>query len=230
MTGYNARLTINGKEIPLAKVTMTPALDPALESAASALRADLAARGIPADELPEEVVLALAVVVERIAGLEQSLARLEDRTAGLRRVGPVPTPSRFLRPALDAARDQIQERLVEASREVTRRVRDESRQVPADTPPEAPRFRHDCPDCVFLGRSVCGTQDLYYCEVDWMPRHVSVRWGNVDDDDNKERFVTRAGVRGFSATGDWPDPHLADAYRRAVTRRRGGGGGEGEGG
>jgi hypothetical protein len=230
-------------------------VDPALESLASALRADLAARGVPADELPEPVVLALAAVIERIERLEQrfdSLYELPTLT--------LPPRAGILQSALDRVRDQIQDGLAEAAQEAGqeraeeisveeyRRRSDRLRAqaeharslrenltplgTPLSTmyPPEAPRFRHDCPDCVFLGRSVCGTQDLYYCEVDWMPRHVSVRWGNVDDDDNKERFVTRAGVRGFSVTGDWPDPHLADAYRRAVARGLVGGAGEGEGG
>jgi hypothetical protein len=202
-----------------------PTVDPALEVAASALRADLAVRGVRADELPEAVVLALVVSLadrdRRIGDLERRLARLEDRLSPVNtqvasttwtyvpggpadpagRSSPdVPSGPGTLPGSIDPGPDDLD----------------------VSPPPEAPRFRHDCPDCVFLGQSDDG-RDLYFCPGGGFGDTVLVRWGSDPGD------CLRAEL-GYARTNEGPHPHLAEAHRRAVARGLVGGAGDGEGG
>jgi hypothetical protein len=209
--------------------------DSTLEAAASALRADLAARGIPADELPEAVVLALAAMIERIE-------RLERRFDSLHELPTLTLPPRagILQSALDRVRDQIQDGLAEAVREAGR---ERAEEIPAEEyrrrsdrlraqaeharslrenltplgtplstmyPPEAPRFRHDCPDCVFLGRSEDGGWDLYYCS--------QTRAGQLVARNGDHPQQTHSTSLGYARDSMCSYPYLAEAYRRAVAR------------
>jgi hypothetical protein len=207
--------------------------DSALEAAASVLRADLAARGIPADELPEAVVLALAVQQERInqlhaicRALHGRLERVENGTAelvnrtladsrpGERGTGDVPAEE--YRRRSDRLRAQA-----EHARSLREGLTPLGTPLSTMYPPEPPRFRHDCPDCVFLGRSENGQADLYYC-----PDHLDFR----------DLLIARdmdfpGNYLALWAVGEPPrDPYLAEAHRRAVARGLVGGAGAGEGG
>jgi hypothetical protein len=236
MTGYNARLTINGKEIPLAKVAMTPAVDPALEAAASALRADLAARGIPADELPESVMLAMVVQQGRIERLEETcrvlhrwLERLSDGYAVLRaeRFPDLSDDARVARDRIDIAALEREDRVLAEQLRMRQLIQERAGSIPAWTPdsdassaaspPEAPRFRHDCPDCVFLGRSADGTRDLYWCRDEG---RLLCR--------GSDTMCFGAGP-AFLRHNPEADPDLVEAHRRAAARGLIGGAGEGGG-
>jgi hypothetical protein len=258
MTGYNARLTINGKEIPLAKVAMTLVVDPTLEAAASALRADLAARGIPADELPEAVMLALAVQQERInqlhticRALHDRLERVENAAAPL--LARTPTDSRpgfRVCQVIDEALSRAQSdpatyqpnpdgryplclpRIGQA--DVCQRcgetidpdierpcpwVPREGRWGPSVPGAEAPRFRHGCSDCTFLGRSEDGGADLYCCRRPPAGQLVARHGDQIN-----AICSTNPGT-AMSLMDLYP--HLAEAHRRAVARGLVGGAGEG---
>jgi hypothetical protein len=64
-------------------------VDPALESRAASLRADLAARGVPAGLIDDVVVLALAHAMEWVAEMQritnQRLERMEDHIDDMQR-------------------------------------------------------------------------------------------------------------------------------------------------
>jgi hypothetical protein len=213
-----------------------------LEAAASALRADLAARGVPADELPEPVMLALAAQQERInqlhaicRALHGRLERVENAAAPLLVRSRDDTTPEEIRQIQEAMRS-MQARPLVAPAEDYRRRSDRLRAqaeharslregltplgTPLSTmyPPEAPRFRHDCPDCEFLGRSENGQADLYYC-----PDHLDFRDLLIARD-----MDCPGNYLALWAVGEPPrDPYLAEAYRRAVARGLVGGVGEG---
>jgi hypothetical protein len=203
-----------------------------LEAAASALRADLAARGVPADELPEPVMLALAAQQERInqlhaicRALHGRLERVENAAAPLLVRSRDDTTPEEIRQIQEAMRSMQARPLVVPAEEYRRRsdrLRAQAEHArslrenltplgtPLSTmyPPEAPRFRHDCPDCVFLGRSEggVGDRDLYWCRDTRTPIAV---YGDAPGQ--------------FDRVG----PYRAEAHRRAVARGLFGGAGEG---
>lgn len=158
----------------------------ALEVAASALRADLAARGVPADDeaLPDVVMLALADLFGRLtARLEQ----VEARCDALLRLLP-----------FDRAAGQ--ERL----------------SYLATAPPEAPRFRHDCESCVFLGRSADGMRDLYFCNREGVPPQLLIRFG---DPGGLHEIIHPVRVAvAERESREFPSSYSAEAYRQAVAR------------
>jgi hypothetical protein len=188
-----------------------PAVSAALEAAAAALRADLAARGVRADELPEAVVLALAAQQERIEKLEEICRILHRWVERLSDGYSVLRAERF--PDLSDDAEMAQAPIdLDAHRPP----------IPGEYPPEAPRWRHDCPDCVFLGRSADGGADLYYCQRTRSGQLIARHGDQVDAIHSTNPETAPSLVDLY--------PHLAEAHRRAAARGLVGGAGEGEGG